>query len=132
MSEHLPIESEVIADLLNNPVIIKIVTILDIKSLSILDLLEYEVNIVDFNYALARRVIQLERPNTLPNKENDSIGIPEVGGDYYYEFLNSKVSLTEIGVYILDCLKSDQPEHKTPNKPKDPYSETYPHYHCSI
>jgi hypothetical protein len=34
MSEHLPIDIEVLTDLMRNPVVIKIVTILDLVSLS--------------------------------------------------------------------------------------------------
>lgn len=128
MSEQFPIESEVIAELLRNPVIIKIVTILDEESLSILDVLEYGVSTTDVNFALANQIIKIEKSNPSSNKESSPINMPEVGGDYYYEFLNRKVMLTEIGLYILDCLKCDQAGYNLPVRPKKPYSEAYSNY----
>lgn len=124
MSEQFPIESEVIAELLRNPVIIKIVTILDEESLSILDVLEYGVSTTDVNFALANQIIKIEKSNPSSNKESSPINMPEVGGDYYYEFLNRKVMLTEIGLYILDCLKCDQAGYNSPVRPKKLYTAT--------
>jgi hypothetical protein len=43
---------------MRNPVILRIVTILDLVSLSILDLLEYGMSAKDINYAMANGVIQ--------------------------------------------------------------------------
>jgi hypothetical protein len=129
MSEHLSMEPEVIANLLENPAIIKIVIVLDLRSLSILDLLEYGMTTTDVNYALANRIIQLEKAEHLPpNKENMSIRIPQVGGDYYYEFLNSRVMLTQIGLYFLDSLKCDQEMPRSPYRPKEQYSRDISHY----
>lgn len=128
MSENLPIEPEVIAGLLKNSAIIKIVTILDLRSLSILDLLEYGVTTTDVNYALANRIIQLEKKGPLPNKESGPINTAKVWGDYYYyEFLNRKVTLTEIGLYILDSLRCGETEQGSLNRPREPYTEIYPH-----
>jgi len=121
-------EPEVIANLPENPAIIKIVIVLDLRSLSILDLLEYGMTTTDVNYALANRIIQLEKAEHLPNKESMSIHIPQVGGDYYYEFLNSRVMLTQIGLYILDSLKCDQGVHRLPNRTKEQYSRGISHY----
>jgi len=41
-----------------------------------------------------------------------ALGIP-LSGDYYYNFLSSKVKLTELGLYILDTIKSNQTELKS-------------------
>jgi hypothetical protein len=130
MSEQFPIESEVIAELLRNPIIIKIVTILDGESLPILDVLEYGLSTTDVNLALANQIIKVERSNPSANKESSPINMPEIGGDYYYEFLNKKVMLTEIGLYILDCLKCDQAGYNSPARPKQQYSvaEEFSHY----
>ena len=45
--------------------------------------------------------------NPLYNKERRQVGVAKIRGDYYYEYLNRKVMLTEIGVYILDFLNSE-------------------------
>jgi hypothetical protein len=128
MSEQFPIESEVITELLRNPVIIKIVSILDAESLSILDVLEYGVSTTDVNFALAIQIIKIEKSNPSSNKESSPINMPEVGGDYYYEFLNRKVMLTEIGLYILECLKCDQAGYNSPVRPTKLYTEAYSNY----
>jgi hypothetical protein len=121
-------EPEVIANLFENPAIIKIVIVLDLRSLSILDLLEYGMTTTHVNYALANRIIQLEKAEHMPNEESKSIRILQVGGDYYYEFLNSRVMLTQFGLYILDSLKCDQEVYNSPNRPKEQYSRGISHY----
>ncbi|MFZ0405389.1 MAG: hypothetical protein WAL79_06170 [Nitrososphaeraceae archaeon] len=40
-------------------------------------------------------------------EETSALGIP-LTGDYYYNFLNSKVKLTELGLSILESVKSIQ------------------------
>jgi hypothetical protein len=129
MSENFPIESEVITELLRNPVIIKIVTILDGENLSILDVLEYGLSTTDVNLALANQIIKIEKLSPSSNKESNALKMPEIGGDYYYEFLNRKVMLTEIGLYLLDCLKCDQAGYNSPARPKQPYSEAEVYSH---
>jgi hypothetical protein len=79
MSEKIPIDLTALTELLRRPIILRIVTILDITSLSILELFEYRLTLKDVNYAMA----------------NGS-------------FLNSKVKLTELGIHILDSIKTNQ------------------------
>jgi hypothetical protein len=99
--------------LLKDPIIIKIVTVLDVVSLSILELLEYEISREDVSYALANEVITFDKSalvhtdisTNFPLTEQDIIASVDY---YFYNFLNSKVKLTELGLYILDTLKGEQ------------------------
>jgi hypothetical protein len=113
MSEKLPIDRVALNELMRRPIIVRIVTILDITSLSILELFEYGLTLKDINYSMANGVIRYDKPKKrLGSEENSALGIP-LSGDYYYNFLNSKVKLTELGLYILDSVKGNQLENKS-------------------
>lgn len=108
VSEKLPIDLTALTELLRRPIILRIVTILDITSLSILELFEYRMTLKDVNYAMANGVITYDNPaKPLGTEEVSALGIP-LTGDYYYSFLNSKVKLTELGIHILDSIKTNQ------------------------
>ena len=112
MSERLPIDMKTLAELMSKPVIIRIVSILDITSLSILELIEYGLTLKNINYAMANGVIRYDKIfNPINDEEYKALGIP-LTGDYYYNHLNNKVKLTEIGIYILESIKAKQLEDK--------------------
>ena len=98
------IDSEQLIKFLKDPIIVRIVSILDIASLSILELLEYDLTRKDINHALSSGVITIDKSvSSASSYEYDQ------SGDYYfYNFLNSKVKLTEIGLYILESIKGDK------------------------
>ena len=112
MSDRVPIDMGVITEIMRNPIVIRIVTILDITSLSILELLEYGLTLNDTNFSMANGVIAYDRAAKRVSTEETALGIP-LSGDYYYNFLNSKVKLTELGLYILDSIKNNQTEPKS-------------------
>lgn len=119
MSDKIPIDTVTLNELLSRPIIVRIVTILDITSLSILELLEYGLTLKDINFSMANGVIAYDKPTKRVSIEETALGIP-LSGDYYYNFLNSKVKLTELGLYILDTIKRNQSEFKSavPNEQK--------------
>jgi hypothetical protein len=84
-----------IKELLQDPVIVKIVKIIDKASLSILELLEFGITRQEINHALAAEIIRFDKEST-----TDENGIT-AGGDYYFKFLSSKVKLTEEGFLLL-------------------------------
>ena len=106
MSDKIPIDRAALSDLISRSIIVRIVTILDITSLSILELLEYGLTMNDINFSMANGVIAYDKAAKRVSNEETALGIP-LSGDYYYNFLNSKVKLTELGLYILDTIKSD-------------------------
>jgi hypothetical protein len=65
MSErNMPIEPVHLTRLIRNPVIVRIVSILDLASLSILELLEYNLERREINYALSEGVIAIGKTNS--------------------------------------------------------------------
>jgi hypothetical protein len=113
MSDKIPIDRITLSNLMSRPIIIRIVTIIDITNLSILELLEYGLTMNDINFSMANGVIAYDKTTKRMSSEETALGIP-LSGDYYYNFLNSKVKLTELGLYILDTIKSDHPESNSP------------------
>jgi hypothetical protein len=81
---------ETMTKLLKDQIIVRIVTVLDIASLSILELLEYGFTRKDINHALASDVMEIDKA-TLPQVQITSAEGLFVAGDIYYQqFLNSK------------------------------------------
>jgi len=128
MSEALPTDMNTLTELMRKPIIIRIVSILDITSLSILELLEYGLTLNDVNYSMANRVISYDEPRQVLLAEDYSgLGIHQTP-DYYYNFLRSKVKLTEIGLYILETLKGDQSRDKSFKTPEHQSYEVDPRH----
>ena len=67
-------------------------------SLSILELREYDVLPNEINQALAKSIIQFDKPSS--QHPTSDTGVPY--GDSYYQHLNSKIKLTELGLAILN------------------------------
>jgi len=100
MNENIPIDQTHLTELIRNPTVVRIVSILDLASLSILERLEYNLGRREINYALSERVIATDKLTTSSPVSNILLS-----GDYYNNFLSSKVRLTELGLYILDSKK---------------------------
>lgn len=126
MSERLPMDMITITRLITTPVIIRIVTVLDVTSLSILELFEYGLSLKDINYSIENRVISFDKPTKQLNSEKfNALKIP-ITADYYYNFLKSKVKLTEVGLYILESIKGDQLWYRSSSVPQDQSIDPYP------
>jgi hypothetical protein len=132
MGERLPIDMNSLTELMRRPTIIKIVSILDITSLSILELIEYGLTLKDVNYAMANGVIRYDKIfRPINDEEYKALGIP-MTGDYYYNHLNSKVKLTEIGLYILETIKANQLGNKSSSAPQDESTDLDPRHVSDI
>ena len=106
MNKRKMIDPDRLTKLLRDPIVINIVTVLDIVSLSILELLEYGISRKDVSYALANDIVMFDKSISIYNDISSDFPLTErdiiSGGDYYfYNFLNSKVKLTYLGLYIL-------------------------------
>lgn len=112
MSDKIPADRVTLDNLISKPIVVRIVTILDITSLSILELFEYGLTLKDITFSMANGVIAYDKETKRISYEETALGIP-LSGDYYYKFLNSKVKLSELGLYILDTIKSNQTEQKS-------------------
>jgi len=100
-------------ELLADPIVIRIVEILNLASLSILELLEYGLSRHDINRAFSKGVIAFDR-STLPSEastvENDVL----ISSDFYFKFLSGKVRLTELGIFILETVEGNKQELRHP------------------
>jgi hypothetical protein len=111
MSErYVPIDQVHLTELIRNPVIVEIVSILDLASLSILELLEYNLERREINYTLSEGVITIDKRKPTETHEDNILS----GDFYFFDFLNSKVRLTELGLYILDSIKGGQIRFEQP------------------
>jgi hypothetical protein len=108
------IDSEQLTKLLRDPIIVSIVSVLDIASLSILELLENDLTRNDINHALSNGVIAVDKSvsSLISDVHADQRNMLVSGDYYFYNFLNSKVKLTDVGLYILDTIKGGE---KLPN-----------------
>ena len=133
MNEKHTVDSVALTELMRNPIILRIVSILNITSLSILELFEYGLALKDVNYSMANGVIIYDKPKRpLSTAETSALGIP-LTGDYYYSFLNSKVKLTELGLSILESVKSVQGVGiKSPMIPDEQSSDVGPRQTSTI
>jgi len=93
----IPIDPVHLTELIRNPVIVRIVSILDLASLSILELLEYNLERTEIHYALSDGVIAIDKTispsisselHTTDTVQEDNILLR--GESYFYNFLNSK------------------------------------------
>lgn len=106
----VPLDHDALSELLNDPVMIKVVTVVNLASLSILELLEYNLTRKDINRAMAKGVIEFDKPSTLSPEtiaKRDIVGEVLENGDYYFGVLSSKVKLTRLGLYMLEIIESD-------------------------
>jgi len=94
---------EQIKELLTDSSVTRMVKIIDKARLSILELLEYGITRKEVNHALANGIIRFDKtPDKQPTDEYGAVA----GGDYYFSFLNSKVKLTELGLFILERMRN--------------------------
>jgi hypothetical protein len=111
MSErNMPIDQVHLTEL---PVIVRIVSILDLASLSILELLEYNLERREINRAISEGVIAIDKiispssSSQLNHTEMMEDNILLRGESYFYNFVNSKVRLIELGLFVLDSITED-------------------------
>jgi hypothetical protein len=118
------IDSDQLTKLIRDPLIIRIVSIIDVASLSILELLEYNLTRNDINYALSNGVIAVDKSAASSSAYEDTQHIEDlhilVSGDYYFHnFLSSIVKLTDVGLYILESIKGREKWNNDVILPKD-------------
>lgn len=94
------IDSKHLTKLLADPIIVRIVGIIGVTALSILEILEYSLTRKDVNYALSNGVIAIDKSSS----STSCLSHPNISS-IIYDFLNSKVKLTDLGLCFLDSLK---------------------------
>ena len=98
------------SELVNDPTILRLVTVVNLTSLSILELLEYNFSRKDVSRASAKGVIKFDKTSVPPVPEGtrkEVIRHVLETGDYYFGVLSSKLRLTELGLYILETIEAE-------------------------
>lgn len=98
-----------ISELLHDSAIIKFAKLLDVSDIpSLLDLLEYGLTRCEISRAIAKDLatvdIDKEVRNSLAIRDGEEANII-MDNVKYQKILGCKVRLTELGLYILDCIK---------------------------
>lgn len=131
MDQRIPIDSVSLTKLLNDVSVIRIVTIVDITSLSILELFEYEISMRDIIYSLVNGVITYDNSASISTTEESLFAIP-TNPHHYYAFVRRKVKLTAIGLYILESLKKERYEPRMSHEFRQESSQTDPRHPSTI
>jgi hypothetical protein len=100
----MPLNHDALATLLDDLVIVRIVTVVNFASLSILELLEYGLARKDIGRAITKEVIAFDNPIETAGKALTAMDIL-IGEDFSQEMLRKKVRLTELGLYILEVVE---------------------------
>jgi hypothetical protein len=90
-----------ITSFMQNPVIVRLVSILGNTNLSVLELLEYDLTVTEINYAFSNRIIEYLRIPSI--NENNVQNLP-LSYDIYYYSVRKQVKLTDLGYYILESI----------------------------
>lgn len=106
----IPLNNDTSSDILRDPTILRLVTVVNLTSLSVLEVLEYNFNRKDISKALAKGVIKFDKSSSVPappeGTSKEVIHHVLETGDYYFGLLSSKVRLTELGLYLLQTIKA--------------------------
>jgi hypothetical protein len=131
MSEGIPIDNVTLSKLMNTPAIIRITTVLDITSLSILELLEYDMNLGDIIFAMANGVVAYDNAAIASSEHDISEIVPNA--NLYYAFVKKKVKLTRLGLHILESIKVNQFTRTREGYPyHSPDPDTDPRHHSIV
>lgn len=117
------VDSQTLAKLLADPLILRMVTVLNITSLSILELLEYGFTRTDINHAL--RVGVLESDNRIiPTRDSKSFveDLLITFDQYYYQILGSKLHLSQLGLFLLECIEGCQTDKEVRDKAMEKFA----------
>jgi hypothetical protein len=95
-----------LSEVLRDPVLARLVTVLGTTSQSILEVLEYGFSSQDISRALAKGVIEFNKPVGQDRPSNIIEHGLEVG-DYYYELVREKIRLARLGLLVLEIMDSD-------------------------
>lgn len=107
----VPSDLNPLSEVLNDSVMIRIVTVLNLACLSILALLEYGLTRMHISRAMAKGVIEFEKspmphvPETMSKR--DVVQQAMETGDYYFGLLSSKVRLSRLGLYMLEAIEGE-------------------------
>ena len=92
-----------LTSLMQNPAIVRLVSVLGNTNLSVLELLEYDLSIAEVNYAFFNNIIEYLR---IPRLNESKMQNLPLSYDLYYYSVRKKVKLTVLGLYILENIET--------------------------
>lgn len=105
----IPLNHNALAELLRDPVLIRMVTVVNLTSQSILELLEYGFTRKDISRALAKEVIEFDKPMASEDAGRRTVAEKLLEtGDQYFELLSKKVRLAKLGLFMLEVTEEDE------------------------
>jgi hypothetical protein len=108
MTNTIPMNNDALSELLNNPVTVRLVTVLNVTSQSILEVLEYGFAPSEISKAMAKGVIEFDKSVGQSTHEMVQVIPPNLEmGDYYFELVRKKIRLSKLGVLVLEILEAD-------------------------
>lgn len=108
MTNTIPMNNDALSELLNNPVMVRLVTVLNVTSQSILEVLEYGFASSEISKAMAKGVIEFDKSVGQSTHEMVQVISPNLEmGDYYFELVRKKIRLSKLGVLVLEILEAD-------------------------
>ena len=122
--KHQIVDSQTLAKLLANPLIVRMVTVLNITSLSILELLEYGFTRTDINHALRNGVLEGDN-KMVPTRDSKSSPVEDfliTFDQYYYQILSSKLHLSRLGLFLLECIEGCQTDKEVMDKAREKFA----------
>ena len=97
-----------LSNLLHYPLIVRLVTVVNVTSQSVLEILEYGFTPSDVSKAMAKGVVEFDKlvgQNSAGKMDVIKPGLEM--GDYYFELLNRKIRLSKLGLLMLEILEAD-------------------------
>ena len=118
------VDSQTLAKLLADPLIVRMVTALNITSLSILELLEYGFTRTDINHAVRAGVLESDN-KMLPTRDSKSLLVKDfliTLDQYYYQILGSKLRLSRLGQFLLECIEGWQTDKEVMDRAREKFA----------
>ncbi len=98
----LPASQDVLERMLQDPVVVKVAATMNGASLSTLELLEFGATKQEIRYCYLNGVIEFD-PQALASTPSPE-AVEQLVKNYYDFWSNRKFRLTELGLYILECM----------------------------
>lgn len=107
----IPMNHDALSDLLNDPLIVRLVTVINVTSQSILEVLEYGFTPSDIGRAMGKGVVEFDTSSGQQKVGKIDVIQPNFEmGDYYSELISRKVRLGRLGLLMLEIVEADLKE----------------------
>ncbi len=107
----LPVSQDVLEHMLQDPGVVKVVATMNAASLSTLELVEFGTTKQDVRYCYINGVIEFD-PQALASSPSPAV-VEQLAQNYYDFWSNRKFRLTELGLYILECMDQCGVDHQS-------------------